>query len=128
MFNILPKEAQSQKDVKVFLGVPEFNIYVQKLMMLGNSIIMDNLNKFGNENGVALIGTNAMVVPVAGMPSGRAVAALPVNLILGTDILLESSDIKFIYDESDDILKARIKMKAGTQYLFPQYIVTNATS
>lgn len=127
IYNLLPAEAQSQSNIKIFMGIPEFNIYNQKLMLLGNSIIQDNLNKFGG-NTIPLLGTNATVVGVAGLSgTGRVAATLADNLVLGSDVATEAATIKFKESENDYLI-ASIKAKFGVQYFFPQYIVSNATS
>lgn len=130
MYNLLPAEVKSQNDVTFFMGFDAFNIYKQKLILLGNaSINLGGADALVNNNTLPLLGTNATVVGVAGLNgTGIAWVTTASNLVFGCDLETEMNTIKFYYDEANDNLKAFIKAKAGVQYHFGEYIVSNKLS
>ena len=130
VYNLLPAVAKSQNNVKFFMGYDAFNIYQQKLILLGNaSLQLGGANALQFSNTLPLLGTNATVVGVSGLNgTGRVACTVADNMIFGCDLESELNVVKFVYDEATDNLKAMIIGQAGVAYHFGEYIVSNATA
>jgi hypothetical protein len=69
-------------------------------------------------------GTNVKMVAVPGLNATGNILITPTwNLIAGVDLQDESDQLRIFFDENDDEVRVRAKLKIGAQCAYPQYIV-----
>lgn len=123
----LPTKIQGKDDVRIFVG---FNVY----SLLVQAYVDANLFHYppgataDNQTGEFVVpGYNYKVVPVHGLDSDPADAAIYAfrmsNIFLGTDLQNEEEIFRMWYSEDDMVIKFHAAFKLGVQFAFLDEIV-----
>lgn len=123
----IPAALQGDPEVTIFMGYPEYTIYLNKLAT-------DNLyHKFGNEmkyGEVLAENSPYKIKAVHGLDNLSEIYALkPSNMFLGVDMENEHEDAKMWIDGSDnETVKYSFRFRRGWQVAHPQEIVRYANT
>ena len=123
----LSSDVADRDDLTVFMSVSNFRKYIAGIRK-ENSYYFDP-NSVSNRGGVMDIihpYTNVRVVGTVGLEgSGRVVLGPAKHIVVGTDLLSDTSNFQMWYDINSDQLKHRISTKLGVNVAFPEFWVSN---
>ena len=123
----LPSKIAGKDDVRIFVGFNVYSLLVQAYVdaNLYHFAPGVNANDFNSE--FIVPGYNYRVVPVHGLDSDAADAAIYAfrmsNIFLGTDLQNEEEVFRMWYSEDDMVIKFHAAFKLGVQFAFMDEIV-----
>ena len=115
-----PAKVKRDREFSVLVGDDVFDMYIAKLKK-------ENLYHYNAEHdeGVLRIGGSGMkLVRIYGLDgTGRMIATVGRNLVVGSDLENENQVAEMWYDKTTDKTYMRVKAKAGVKIVNPQEIV-----
>lgn len=127
MISALPDDVADRDDLTFFMSVGKFRSFVANVRS-ANSYYFDP-NSIQNRGGVLDMVypyQNIRVVGTAGLNgSDRIVLGPAKQIVIGTDLLSDVSEMAMWYDINSDQLRHRLSMKLGVQVAYPEFWVSN---
>lgn len=126
MIAALPSEVADRSDLTFFMSVGKFRSFVADVRS-SNSYYFDP-NSIQNRGGVLDMVypyQNIRVVGTAGITSDRIVLGPAKQIVIGTDLVSDTSEFSLWYDINTDQLRHRISTKLGVQVAYPEFWVSN---
>ena len=127
MITALSPDVADRDDLTFFMSVGNFRTFVANIRS-ANSYYFDP-NSITNRGGVLDMVypyQNIRVVGTAGLNgSGRIVLGPAKQIVIGTDLLSDTTEFSLWYDINTDQLRHRISTKLGVQVAYPEFWVSN---
>lgn len=130
MISLIPTDILAAEDLTIFMSHANFRILKSALVKANFYPMFDGVtgSAWVIEN---YLNTNVRIVATKGLNGLNQMVLTPSsNLFLGTDSfgeLKNGDNIQFWYDQHDDQVYFRSKLKIGAQVAFPQYCVVKAS-
>lgn len=126
VYSAIPAALRDKSDLKIFVGYDVAVLYNRALTAANLFHFVPPENAIGE---FPLVGTNVMIVPVAGLNGTGDIYALRTsNMFLGFDKEGEEDNFKIWYSEDFDLVRFKSRFKYGVQVGRPNEIVKFVSS
>ena len=121
MYAVVPSEIASESDLVCFIGIDNYKKY---LLNLKNANLYHYMQDASEAMESIIPGTNVRLVAVGGLDgTNRLFLGRLNNFFVGTDLLDEEENYKFVFDPISENVYFKASMKYGVQVAFPDQLV-----